>query len=470
MSLGSAAPVKALGHVTDAESDGWGGSSATFGGNGSGKPSAPAPAQGWLGGDSAAAVEEESSSGWLGDSRTTKVGAPAGASDGDGWLGGEEKSKAPSMTEMVDRAIGVEEADDFVDDSWVDEEVGNGEFDDLEIQDHAPPTPEVGGAFLKMVLVAVLVLLIGGGVMFMSQEQKTPEQLQAEEMAKELEFARSSVQTGKNYLQEGKALLAIGPLEAAMTSLKTAGGSETEILQAKTELARAFMKAQEYQKAYDHWIALAKGPEEFAKEAKLQMAEASKLLRIQANDQLVEAAEYIKNGESSSVIDLGESALKIFNTHQGLASQKGKAYGVIGRGCLNGKEYGKAKEYLKKAMSLNPAGGYGADLARIASETAPVNYYGGGGADYESETVRSAKVVKVEASIGDDGPSYQTGPRISGGSRRKKTTNATSSSASSPPAVSSKPRTREIPAYQRPSQSSSGGARKGDKGVVPGYR
>jgi hypothetical protein len=117
-SLGAATPVAAKTPASaitpDIDGDGWGGSSSsssTFGGSKNGASKGlPAPSQGWLGGDAAAAVEDESATGWLGDSRTTKVGAAAVESDG--WLGGEDtaKAKGPSMTEMVDRAIGVEEA------------------------------------------------------------------------------------------------------------------------------------------------------------------------------------------------------------------------------------------------------------------------------------------------------------------------------------------------------------------------
>jgi hypothetical protein len=469
--LASSAPVPtARAMPGQGEDDGWGSSSASLAGGGSKMGSSSASSHGgWL---DSGADEEESAGGWLGDSRTPTVGP---SSKGDGWLGDDDAAaKAPSMTEMVDRAIGEEEADDFVDDSWVDEEVDNGEFDDLEVPEtHIAPTPEVGSLFLKMLLVAVLVLLVGGGVMFLGQEQKTPEQLHAEEMAKELAFARSSVETGKNHLKEGKPLLALGPLKAAITSFKTAGGSEQEILGAKTELARALMKAQEYQEAYEHWAALAKGPEEFRKEARQQMAEVSKLLRSQANDNLTEAVEYAKNGEATSVISLGESALKIFNEHQGTATQKGKAWGIMGRGFMNGGEYGKAKDAFKKAMELNPGGNYQVFISQINAKTAPVNYYSGGGGYTEPASAsRPARPVKVEASIGD-GPSYV---QASGSVRRtspRRTSNNSSSGASAPPPASTapaRPQTRSIPAYQpRSNQGRSSGQRPGSKNVLPTY-
>lgn len=453
--------------------DGWGGgggstfgSGSTFGGSTSTpKAAMPANSQGWLGDD---ASGEETSAGWLGDERTAKVGGAAPESDG--WLGGAAAAKAPSMTEMVDRAINVEEADDFVDDSWVDEEVGQGEFDDLEVPEYVPPTPEVGGAFIKMLLVAMLVLLVGGGVMFMNQEKKTPEQIKAEEKAKELEFARSSVESGKNYIKNGQALLAVGPLEAALTALKTNGADGKEILDTKALLARALMKAKppQYQEAYEHWAGLAKsGDAEYKKEAKAQMAETSKLLRAEALAKLTEAAGYVAAGESSSVLTLGKDALKIFEAHAGTATQKGKAWGVIGRGYLNGKEYGKAKEALKKALALNPAGGYGADLAKIADLTAPASYYSGGGG--YTETVQQGprpRPVRVEASIGD-GPGYSQ-RRVSGGGGRRRTTRTSSGgSTESAPAASSAPRTKAIPAFQRAQQPR--GPRPGQRGVVNSY-
>lgn len=435
-----------------------------------GSKSVPAPAQGWLGGDEPADSEAGSSSGWLGDSRTPAVGPST--SEGNGWLGGGgagHGGKGPSMTEMVDRAIGEEEADDFVDDSWVDEEVDHGEFDDLGVPEYVAPTPEVGSAFVKMLLVAVLVLLVGGGVMFLGQEKKTPEQIQAEETAKELAFARGSAEKGKEYLSKGQPLLAVGPLEAAIPALKTSGGSEGEILDTKSTLATALMKNKEYEKAYEHWSGLAKSSPTYKAEARKQMAECGKLLRAKATAQLTEAAPYIKAGESSSVLLLGESSLKIFSEHGGTATQKGKALGVIGRGYFNGKEYGKAKETFKKALALNPAGGYQADLARIAEETAPVNYYGGGGGGGYSAPQPAASApsrpVRVDASIGD-GPGYATASgRSSGGIRRR----SSAAPAAAPAAATAAPaRTKEIPTFKRSSNSGSS-QRKGSKDVLKSY-
>ena len=474
LSGGSATPNKgpAIGLPVSDDDDGWsgggGGSGSTFGESASAKASvSPSTSQGWLGGDESGTADEESAAGWLGGASgpTAKMNAPT-PSDNDGWLSGAS-SGGPSMTEMVDRAINVEEADDFVDDSWVDEEVGSGEFDDLEISDHAPPAPEVGGAFLKMLLVAVLVLVVGGGVMFMGQEKKTPEQIKAEETAKELEFGRSSVKTGQKYMKDGKALLAIGPLEAAMTSLKTAGGTEEEILEAKVDLARALMKAHEYQKSYDHWAALAKGNTRYKKEGNAQMLECSKLLRAQAADQLAEAAGYIKAGEQASVLDLGQKALKIYEAHKGTASQKGKAWGVIGRGYINGKEYGKAKDALRKARSLNPSGGYEADLARIAAATAPTTYYYDYGGSAAAAAPAQPTTVYLPASINSDDPGIPQGVRTGGGGVRHSAPSAAPAAA----APAAPARTREIPAYQRstPRGGGGGGGRKGQQGVLQGY-
>ena len=403
-----------------------------------------------------------SSAGWLsGGSRETH------SESSDGWLGGDEPTRAPSMTEMVDHAIGVEEADDFVDESWVDEEI-NSEFDEFETPEYTPPSPEVGSAFLKMLLVAALVLLVGGGVMFMGKKEKTPEQIKAEEIAKELQFARDSVIAGNQYLKDGKPLLAVGPLTAAMTSLKTSGAPQEEILSAKADLARALMKAQEYEKAYDQWVGLVKGPEKYRKEAVAGRDEASRLLRAQATSELAESAKYYQMGESSSVLQAGEKALKIFEKHNGTASQKGKALGVIGRGYLNGKEYGKAKDYLKKARSLNPGGGYDADLREIASRTAPVDYYEGGnyGGGYSApQPAAQPQTVHIDASI-DGGSSYakstQTyAPRAS--------SQAAPVQAAPVQAAPARRVAQPAPAPRRSSPRSNSGGRKGSKGVLPGY-
>lgn len=450
----------------DSSDDGWSGvSSAPSLSSGR---SVPAPAPGWLGGNDPGLDDESTSAGWLGDSRTPSVNSPA--NEGKGWLGGDEgaSGRGPSMTELVDRAIGEEEADDFVDDSWVDEEVDNGEFDDLGVPEYVAPTPEVGGAFVKMLLVAVLVLLIGGGVMFLGQEKKTPEQIKAEETAKELAFARGSIEKGKEYLAKGQPLLAIGPLEAAIPALKTSGGSQDEVLSTKSTLATALMKTKDFEKAYEHWAGLAKSSPTYKAEATKQMAECSKLLRAKAVAQLSEAAPFAKAGESSSVLQLGESSLKIFERHGGTATQKGKALGVIGRGYFNGKEYGKARQTFKKALAMNPSGGYQADLARIAEATAPVNYYGGGGG-YSAPQPAAApsQPVVVEASL-DEGPGYVTASGSGGGGGSRSSSSA--SSAASVEAPAAPKRTQEIRAYNRPSGNSGGSrGRLGSKGVLNGY-
>lgn len=475
-------PSRGLGQETQ---DGWGGgsslgsSSASFGskddwGGGSGSSfDSKGPSGGgggWLGGAdeplSGSVRPSESSApaaGWLsGGSKEVH------SESSDGWLSGEDSSHAPSMTEMVDHAIDVEEGDDFVDESWVDEEI-NSEFDELEVPEYSPPPPEVGSAFLKMLLVAALVVLVGGGVMFMGEEEKTPEQIQAEQRAKDLDFARSSVEAGKNYFKEGKPLLAVGPLGAAMETLKTSGAPEEEVWAAKVELARALTAAQEYEAGYEHWAGLVKGPEQYRAEAIAARDQVSQQLRAVANAELTAAANYFAMGEATSVVAAGEKALKIYERHGGTASQKGRAIGVMGRGYLNGKEYGKAKDHLQKARKLNPAGGYEADLRLIASRTAPVDYHAGGGySSGYSAPAAPAQPVRVDASI-DGGSNYAKSTQTYSPSARRSTSRAPAASEVAPAPVS-KPRVQQpAPAPRRPSSSNKSGGRKGAKNVLPGY-
>ena len=460
--------------------DGWGGTS--IGGSSpspslGAMPSSPglSAGNGWLNGDDEGTASEPmggsagADAGWLGGSAgAAPTPSRVAPRESDGWLGGSDDT-APSMTEMVDRAIDVEEADDFVDDSWVDEEVNDGEFDDLEVPEYVPASPEVSGLFVKMLLVAVLVVLIGGGVMYMQQEQKTPEQIQAEKIAKERDFAESSIEMAKKNLAGGNPLLAIGPLEAAMESLKTTGAPQSEILETKALLGRALYKGQEYQKSYDHWASLAKLDKKYKKEARSLMTESSKQLRAQANADLTEAAGYIKSGESTSVLNLGRNALKIYQAHGGNASQKGRAYGVIGRGYFNGRDYANARENLKKAKALNPAGGYGADLNEIADLTAPASYHnsGGGGYQYQQQPAPTYSQPQVAApSFVPDQPGYATS---SGSySHRPSSGGGSSSSAASAPQAAPRPTTKEIPTFRGGNSGSSGG-RKGQQGVLKTY-
>ena len=474
------------GQDNDEQDDGWGGSSVSSKVSSGSLGASPGASQ--TGGGASPARDDwnasSSGGGWLGDSddppmggaRADASGSSAGWLSGgarethteshDGWLSEESPSKAPSMTEMVDRAIGVEEADDFVDESWVD--IDDGDFDPIAEPEYSSPTPEVGGVFLKMLLVAALVLVVGGGLMFIGKEEKTPEQIKAEERVKELEFARGSVEAGKKYLKDGTPLLAIGPLTAAVTSLKTSGAPVEEIFAARAELARALMKTQDYEKAHEQWSGLVKAPESYRKEALSGRDESSRLLREQAAAELADAANYIQMGESSSVLQAGEKALKIFEKHGGTASQKGKALGVIGRGYINNKEYGKAKDYLHKAKSLNPGGGYEADFQLISSRTAPTDYYSGGNAG--SSYVPPAPVAQpaaapMRASIDSDkGYVKSTGTVVRRAPRQA------SVAPVAPQAVQQQQRVAQPAAAPRraPASNSSGG-RKGSKGVLPGY-
>lgn len=431
---------------------------------------------GWLGDDSGSSTPNASFSGssthdqgapskaWMGSNEEMAAPSPSG---GRGWLNGEDEDSAPTMTEMVDRAMGAEAGGDFIDDSWVDEEVEGDDFDELGAPEYIPPTMGGSGSFIKVLLATVFVLMIGAGVFFMGQDHQSPEEIQAEKMARQLGFAQTSLKNGQDFLAKNQPELAIGPLKVAFDGFKALGGHEEELYQTKRTLALAQTKAKKYDEAFQQWSELTKGPEKHRAEAKKEAARVENLLLAQADSMLVEAGKFANNGESASVLDLGRRALSIYEKHGGKASQKGRANGVIGRGYVNGDEYGKAKESFKIAQKLNPAGNYAADLAQIAQATAPVDFYAGTssyGRGVE-EAPAAPQVVHVEASLGD-GPDYAKGQRGSRPSHRRSSSVGGGSASADTAAPAKK---REAPAFVRSSSNSSSKRRLGDQGVLKTY-
>jgi len=465
--------------------DGWGGSSGGaseqkdgwLGGGGggvgreSGSPAAGSSASsgsGWLGNSGGEDSVATPGRGWLGDGPSTD--APRQHSGGGGgWLGDSADGGAgPSMTQMVDQAISVEDADDFVDDSWVDEEIRDNEFDDLEIPEYAPPAPEVGGAFLKMLLVAVLVLLVGGGIMFAKNESKSPQETAQEETAKQLDFGRLTVAGGKKDLEAGKPGLAVPQFQQALVALSEGKAPQDEIYEAEVLLGRALMGDGEYEEAYKHWVSLKdSGQEKFKDEAVSGIEETSRQLRIVANGYLDEAKKYAAKNEITSVKRLGRDALDLYEDYGGSRSQMGDAHGVIGRGHLNGREYAPAKDELKQAVALAPGLGYQKYLNEASQALAPTQYV----APIQTQSVQRRPVrssaPKPDFSLGQ--PQYQ---KSSGGGRRgggrRTSSSGNNSGASSAPAPAPKTM-KEIPIYRPTTRNGSSGERKGSKGVLKTY-
>jgi hypothetical protein len=454
----------------DDPGDGWGGSST-------GPPASPTPKNGgWLGGDGPGADSGGSpdwlaskggaeptsqGSGWLGEGSSPTSPATGG---GGGWLNGEGPGDGPSMTQMVDQAISVEEADDFVDDSWVDEEIRDNDFDELDIPEYAPPAPEVGGAFLKMLLVAVLVLLVGGGILFAKNESSDPVSTAADEMAKRLEFGRATMQSGKTDLEAGKPGLAIPQFEEALVALSDGKAPQDEIYQTEVLLGRALMGDEDYEEAYKHWANLKEsGQEGYVKEAQQGMKNSSRQLRIKANGFLAEAKKYAAKDEITSVKRLGRDALDLYEDYGGSRSQLGDAHGVIGRGHLNGREYAPAKEEFKKAVALAPGIGYESYLNKASAALRPTQYV----APIQTAPRRPARSAAPKPSLDLGSPDYQQSSGRRGGGRARSTVNNNNSSNSAPKAAPKQ--MKEIPAYRPTTGRNSGGGRKGSKGVLKGY-
>ncbi|MFA7483618.1 MAG: hypothetical protein WC314_24170, partial [Vulcanimicrobiota bacterium] len=415
---------------------------------------------GWLGdagGEDSASV---SGRGWLGDGPSN--GGPRPPSGGGGWLG-DGADTGPSMTQMVDHAISAEDVDDFVDDSWVDEEIRDNDFDDLDIPEYAPPAPEVGSVFLKMLLVAVLVLLVGGGILFAKNETKTPEQIAAEETAKRLDFGRATMAAGQKDLESGKPGLAVPQFQEALVALSEGKAPQDEIYQTEILLGRALMGDGDYKVAYKHWVSLKEsGQEKYKAEALAGIQETSKQLRIEANGYLAEAKKYAAKDEITSVKRLSRDALELYKNYGGSRQQMGDAHGVIGRGHLNGREYAQARDELKKAIALGPSLGYQKYLKEVNAALTPTDYIPPMQVRQQPAVSRPA-ATRPTFDLG--APDYQRSSGSGGGSRRSSSGGSSDVSA---PTQSAPPRMKEIPAHRSTNNRSSSG-RIGEKGVLKGY-
>jgi hypothetical protein len=465
------------------EQDGWGGGSAGtagaapvpsapksgggwLGGDGPPEPSsgggAPKSGGGWLGGDGPPETSSQGS-GWLGESSAPS--APPKSGGGGGWLNGDgPDDSGPSMTEMVDQAISVEESDDFVDDSWVDEEIRDNDFDELDIPEYAPPAPEVGGAFLKMLLVAVLVLLVGGGILFANNDTKDPGQAAADETAKSLEFGRATMKAGQVDLEAGKPGLAIPQFEEALVALSEGKAPQDEIYQTEVLLGRALMGDEEFEEAYKHWVSLRdSGQEKYVAEAKKGVKDSSRELRVQANSYLADAKKYAAKDEITSVKRLGRDALALYEEYSGSRAQLGDAHGVIGRGHLNGREYAQAKDEFKKAVALAPGAGYEAYLKQANAALQPAQYI-----PPMKTAPRTTRSSAPKPSFDLGSPQYTQSSGRRGRGRSRGSSQSSSSGGGGTTAAPKKPM-KEIPAYRPSKGRSSSGNRKGSKGVIKGY-
>lgn len=402
------------------------------------------PQDGWLGSSNTATVESQPNSGWL--------------ADGGG----------PSMAEMVDRAIGEEEADDFVDDSWVDEEIREGEYDDLEVPDeYTPPAPEVGGIFVKMLLVAILVLLVGGGMMFLKKDTKTSEEIAAEERQEARKEALTYLETGQTQIEEGNPDAAVHSFKFALEKFNEIEAPEKQVLDTKVLLGDAYMEAGEYADAHTVWKELARAPDEYQEISKEGLKEANKGLRVQALDMVAEANEMYEDGEATAVIKMGREALEMFEKYGGSKVQQGKAHVVIGRGMINGYNYGEAEKHIRTAMAYHPDGGYDADLRELKDAVAAKRPSRRRNA--RPKNVQK-KVVKVNANFRPDA-SYKKATGVVRRSGRRTSSASGPAPAAAPAPAQPTRRMIEVKAYQAPTQQRSSGARqrKGQQGVVGSY-
>lgn len=465
-------PTRGSGWVDNSDSsDGWSAGSAT-----SASPSQPTSGGGgWLGGEQPSPAPA-SGNGWLGDSATPTVSS---SPSGGGWLGGDgpdtpssqgwlgDEAQAPSMTQMVDQALNVRADDDFVDDSWVDEEIRDNEFDELEVPEFIAPAPEVGSLFLKMLMVAVLVVLVGGGILFVGSGKPSPEEQAAAKIQKQLEFGRGVAKSGRADLAAGKAALAVPQLQNAVVALAEGKAPKSEILAAEVDLGRALMADKDYEEAIKHWKSLKEsGDKKYAAEAAKELAACKRQLRSTANGMIKEAKQYAAKGEINSVKRLGRDSLELYQKYGGSKAQLGDANGVIGRGFFNGREYPAAKGYFKKAVALAPGAGYESLLSKTNAELQPTSYIPPMQTEQYSPPPAAAQPSSAPSfDIGS--PGYRTNSSgWSGGGSRSQGSAATDSAPSS--TQSSAPRMKEIPMY-RSSQSQSSGTRKGSQGVLQTY-
>lgn len=429
-----------------AKSNGWLGDEPSAG---SPPPAAP-PKQddyndGWKSGSAEPAPS--GGRGWLTDGPSDEPSSDSGR----GWLVDGGSTSSPSMTQMVDQAIHGETDDDFVDDSWVDEEIRDSEFDELEVPEIVGHSPEGGGAFLKMLLVAIMGVLLVGGFMFIKKDHKTPEQKEADELAQRATFAKSTIESAKADMAKGRAELAVPQFEEALVALSDTKAGRKEMDETEVLLSTALMKSEEYEKAIEHWRKLKSSPDKSVAKAAVEGINASsRELRKNANDLLKEGKSLVAKGEVNAVLPRGRDALEIYKDYGGSSAQQGDAHGVLGRAYLNGRDYGNAQDHLRLAVKMAPGIGYEKYLSEVNSRLQPVYY-----APQPSSPRPSAPASRPSFDLG--GKSYQTSNhRGGGGGRRHSASQAPAPSAAPAPAPR---KMQELPVVRSSSRPQSSGSR-----------
>lgn len=385
----------------------------------------------------------ESSSGWLGTSEPE-------AESGRGWLvDGPSDNTEPKEPSLLDDG-----EDEFLDDSWVDEEILD-DFSELDEPLYDTPSSDVGGTFLKLMLTAVLVVLVGGGILFMKSNSKSPEQLAEEKRANEAKMAAAYILDAENELKLGNPALAAPLLEDALVTLSELKAPAEEIDSLELKLSQALMQAEEYEDAIKHWNNLVQSPhQQTAVAAKDGLGRAKRAKRLEANALLAEAKKNALNGGTHSARGLAREALSLYQEFDGSEAQLGDTNGVIGLTFFNAQENGTAEVYFEKAVRLAPQLGYKHYLAKVRLKVQPA-----------PRNPRPNQPTNFSAPpVFDPGtPDYQT-------NTNRPVSRPTGPRPNNPPPAQvtpEPPRMQEIPTFNRKPDRNDG--KIGDDGVVPSY-
>lgn len=391
------------------------------------RPSEPATSQesGWLsaGGDG--------SSGWAAPPAKTHGPSHLGAEEfepqpGRGWLGDPLSANEPSLTQMVGQAFEVE-SDEFVDDSWVDEEIRDHDFEELEVAAPPPPSPEIAGTFLKLLLAAAMVVLLGGGLMSMDTEKTDPELEAAAEQAEHLQTAQAYISDAEKELGRGKAALAVPQFQTALIHLSEGQAPANKIDELELRLSQAMMAAGDHEESIAHWKNLLKSSDNRISDAAQDgLLEAKKAKRVEANALLTAAKGEVAKEGTHSPRGKARTALELYQDFDGSKAQIADANGVIGLSFLNSQEYGSAETYLQRALAMEPAlrNSYQPALDRVRlrkpsyhpqnhrpSPTGrPAPVFDPGTPDYVTTNNRPAPRPNSGGNNSNNGPGFYTAP------------------------------------------------------------
>lgn len=231
----------------------------------------------------------------------------------------------------------------------------------------------------KMLVLAIgLLLAVVCGLGFMltrpAEKPKTPTASDVLQPSELMARARAAAEK-KNF--KGASLEA----ESAVAILEVKPDAKKELIDAQKFLASMYIKNGEHERAYKVYKQLHNetGDKKFAAQAQEAEKLRLKAIRGQAAEKLKLAKNFLAKNDPGSAIMEGLHAEQLYNDGKGTNAQKASVCVTVGRAFEMQGANDRAEEYYKKAVNLDPNGGYYSYLSNVRAKTAaasaPVSTY-----------------------------------------------------------------------------------------------